>query len=263
MNSAISPPPLPDATESRLSATCRALRELRQRLAQGEWRAGERMPSEPALSKDLRLSRASVRGALAHLENEGLVSRRHGSGTWVNSVRPLVRSLHLNAGSDALIRSRGGTPGIAEMSWRQIEAPADVAERLSITPGTAVIHLYRVRTSDGVPVIVEYDYFPASLLPEAAVTLGSSLYSFLSDVCGVDVTFGIANLEPVLVGEELAPVFGVDAAQLCLLIRQVDYDANERAVSYSSEHHLASAFDFQLVRQGPVPAGTRAAGGAP
>jgi len=118
-----------------------------------------------------------------------------------------------------------------------------------------------VRTSDGAPVIVEYDWFPASLLPAAEVTLGSSLYSFLSNVCGVDVTFGIANLEPALVGAELAPVFGVDAAQLCLVIRQVDYDANERPVSYSIEHHLASAFDFQLVRQGPIPAGTCASGG--
>jgi len=196
--------------------------------------------------------------ALTHLENEGLVNRRHGSGTWVNSVRPLVRSLHRNAGSDELIRSRGGTPGIAEMSWRQIPAPAVVAERLSLAPETPVVNLYRVRTSDGVPVIVEYDYFPVSLLPRPYVTLGPSLYSFLSSVCGVDVTFGIANLEPGIIGTELAPVLGVDASALCLIIRQVDYDASERAVSYSVEYHLASAFDFQLVRQGPIPPGTRA-----
>jgi len=60
---------------------------------------------------------------------------------------PLVRSLHLNAGSDALIRSRGGTPGIAEMTWRQMAAPVEVAERLLIEPGTPVVHLCRVRAT--------------------------------------------------------------------------------------------------------------------
>lgn len=88
----------------RLSATARVVQSLRLRLSQESWSAGDRLPSEPALAKELGVSRVSVRAALAQLESEGLVDRRHGSGTYVNSVRPLVRSLHLNVGSDELIR---------------------------------------------------------------------------------------------------------------------------------------------------------------
>jgi GntR family transcriptional regulator len=243
----------------RLSAAARASQSLRRRLSQESWSAGDRLPSEPALARELGVSRVSIRAALAQLEREGLVKRRHGSGTYVNSVRPLVCSLHLNVGSDELIKSRGRVPGISEMSWRQEEADEEVADRLAIEVGTPVVHVFRVRTSDGAPVTISHDYFAASLLPGQQPGLGPSLYSFLSSVCGVDVTFGIATLEPSLVGEEHAAVFGVDGGESCRVIKQVDYDAAERPVSYSVEYHLASAFEFRLVRQGPMYPGAQSA----
>jgi GntR family transcriptional regulator len=227
----------------RLSASARAVQSLRRRLAEGSWSAGDRLPSEPALAAELGVSRVSVRAALAQLESEGLVNRRHGSGTYVNAVRPLVSSLHVNVGSDQLIKSTGHVPGISEMSWRQTEADEEIADRLALEVGA--------------PVTIEHDYFAVSLLPEQPLSLGPSLYSFLSTICGVDVTFGIATLEPAVAGETYAPVFGVGSDELCLVIRQVDYDAAERPVSYSVEHHLAKAFDFQLVRQGPMHLGPR------
>ncbi|MFK0008939.1 GntR family transcriptional regulator [Paenarthrobacter sp. NPDC090520] len=239
------------STNGRPSASARAAQSLRQRLAARSWAAGERLPSEPALAEELGVSRVSVRAALAELQSEGLVSRRHGSGTYVNSIRPLVSSLHRNVGSDQLIRSRGHVSGIAGMSWQQMPADEELAERLQINVGDPVIDLYRVRTSDNIPVTVEHDYFSAALLPHETISLGPSLYAFLSEVCGIEVAFGIATLEPAFVGEALMEVFNVPANELCLIIRQVDYDPNERPVSYSVEQHLASAFDFQLVRQGP------------
>lgn len=241
-----------------VNAAARAAEVIRKQLAKQAWVAGDRLPSEPALAEQLGVSRVSVRAALAQLESEGLVSRRHGSGTYVNSIRPLVRSLHQNVGSDQLISSRGHVPGISQMNWRETVAGDEVGDRLGIGADAPVIELFRVRTSDGQPVTVERDWFPMSLLPPEPVNLGPSLYSFLSSVCGVDITFGIATLEPARVGAEHAEVFGVPEDDLCLVIRQVDYDANESPVSYSVEHHLASAFDFQLVRQGPADAAARA-----
>lgn len=236
----------------RSNVTARVVRSLRRRLSQGEWAAGARLPSEPALAEELGVSRVTVRAALAQLENDGIINRRHGSGTYVNSVRPLVSSLHNNMGNEQMIRSSGHLPGIAEMSWRQAEADEEIADRLAVETGTPVVHLYRVRTADKVPVTVEYDYFAVSLLPEEPVSLGPSLYAFLSNVCGVDVTFGIATLEPALAGSH-ASALGVDSSDLCLLLRQIDYDAAEQPVSYSVEYHLASALTFQLLRHGPYP----------
>ncbi|WP_077487819.1 GntR family transcriptional regulator [Sinomonas mesophila] len=241
----------------RPSATARAVESLRLLLAERSWGTGDKLPSEPALATQIGVSRVSVRAALAILESEGLVTRRRGSGTYLTSVRPIVNSLHLNTGSSQLLRSRGRVPGISEMSWREVGADAEVAVSLGLELGTPVIDLYRVRTSDGTPVTVEHGYFAASLLPEQMIDVGPSLYDFLSTACGVDVVFGIATLEPAPVGEELSGIFGVGSEELCLVMKQVDYDAAERSVAYCVERHLADAFDFQLVRQPPVHPASR------
>lgn len=236
----------------RANATARVVETLRRRIRKGEWNAGDRLPSEPALAAELGVSRVTVRAALAQLESDGTVNRRHGSGTFVNSVRPLVTSLHVNMGADQVIRSSGHVAGIAEMSWRRTTADAEVADRLGVEIGTPVVHLYRVRTADGAPVTVSHDYFQASLVPEDPINLGPSLYSFLATACGIEIQFGIATLEPVAAGAELAAIFGGSEDEPCLVIRQVDYDISEQPVSYSVEYHLARALTFQLVRQGPA-----------
>lgn len=229
----------------------RAALALRRRLSDEFWAAGDRLPSEPVLAKELGVSRVSLRAALAQLESEALITRRHGSGTYVNSVRPLVQSLHRNIGADQLIRSKGHAPGIAEMAWRRIDADQEVASCLGVEVGTPIVDLYRVRTSDGTPVTIEHDYFSADLVPPGHVTVGPSLYRFLSEVCGKQVIFGVADLKPARVGEEYAAVFGVGPDELCMEIRQIDYTEGEQPISYSVELHLASAYDFHLVRQGP------------
>jgi DNA-binding FadR family transcriptional regulator len=58
-------------------------------LSDGSMRRGMRLPGERALAERLGLSRTAVRDALLGLQMEGLVERRHGSGTYIaaSSVR--------------------------------------------------------------------------------------------------------------------------------------------------------------------------------
>jgi GntR family transcriptional regulator len=56
---------------------------LRRALADGTYAPGQALPSEPSLAQIHRVSRTTVRRALARLAEEGRVARRHGSGTYV------------------------------------------------------------------------------------------------------------------------------------------------------------------------------------
>jgi GntR family transcriptional regulator, phosphonate transport system regulatory protein len=56
---------------------------LAERIATGEYRAGDRLPSEPVLAAELNVHRLTVRRALDELAREGLLHARQGAGTFV------------------------------------------------------------------------------------------------------------------------------------------------------------------------------------
>src|SRR5436190_12969995 len=126
-----------------MAATRRSLRHsiasgLRRRVVTGDLSPGERLPSEPELAKTLGVSRSSLRAAIALLEEDGLVQRLHGSGTYVTH-RPVMRNdLSRNFGVSSMITSMGLAVGTVDEQCDLEPAPAPVAEALGIDPGTPV-----------------------------------------------------------------------------------------------------------------------------
>ena len=59
--------------------------QLRQAIQAGQYGHGDKLPAERQLAEAFGTSRTTVRAALDQLETERLVSRRIGSGTFVNS----------------------------------------------------------------------------------------------------------------------------------------------------------------------------------
>lgn len=56
---------------------------LHREIAAGHWTPGERLPTESQLAQDLDVAVGTLRKSLTVLEKEGLLERRHGSGTYV------------------------------------------------------------------------------------------------------------------------------------------------------------------------------------
>ena len=68
---------------------------LRQRIARGQWSAGDRMPSLDALRREFDVARVTVRQAVNLLQREGLVSAEQGRGTFVTGRPARERRLRL------------------------------------------------------------------------------------------------------------------------------------------------------------------------
>ena len=80
-----------------LRVYCKLEKELRMMIGSGFMPDFHRLRSETWLAAKYGISRGSVRRALDHLENDGLLTRRRGSGTYVapQSVRKEGREWHL------------------------------------------------------------------------------------------------------------------------------------------------------------------------
>jgi len=193
-----------------------------------------------------------MRAAIAMLEEEGIVSRKHGSGTYVTYRPALQHDLGRNFGVSSLIRSTGMTPGTVEESSRAVPAPAAVAEALGVEAGAPLTCLRRVRTAGGRRVVDVTDWCRIEHLApgELPGIRDGSVYAALADR-GLAVDHGVADLTPRNADHELARRLDVPRGTLLLTIEQVDRTADGVAVLVSREHHVADAFSFTLLRRGP------------
>jgi GntR family transcriptional regulator len=236
-----------------LSATVQD--ELRQRIDQGRLPAGSRLPSEPDLAAELQVSRATLREALRGLEEEGLLRRRQGSGTYVADRPRMANSLDVNFGVTEAIRAAGMRAGIA--NGRHWVEPASAAEaaRLELEPGQDVLVVERVRTAEDKPVVLSRDVVPSRLVGDRPQVvermLHASIYEVLERDLGVVIHHGVARFRPVRADHAVAGRLGVPRGELLLYLWQVDYAEDGAAVLSSHEFHLADAFDFTVVRRGP------------
>lgn len=239
-------------TAPRRSLRHSVAKALRQRVIAQKLEPGDRLPSEPELARSLGVSRSSLRAGIALLEEDGLVRRLHGSGTYV-AHRPGVRNdLSRNFSVSSMIAAMGLEPGSVDERCAAEPAPPRVAAALGVRPGTPVSALRRVRTADGRRVVDSADWCRTDVMsPEAISQLeAGSIYAALAD-CGMPVHQGIATVTPDVAMGEVAQRLDVPRGALLLTLFQVDSTADGIVVLASQEHHLADAFEITVYRRGP------------
>lgn len=225
---------------------------LRERIVTNKLGPGDRLPSEPELALSLGVSRSTLRAGIALLEEDGLVRRLHGSGTYV-AHRPGVRNdLSRNFSVSAMIAAMGVEPGSVDERCAAELAPPHVAAALGVRAGTLVSALRRVRTADGRRVVDSTDWCRTDVIsPEAICELEQgSIYAALAER-GMPVHQGIATMTPDVAMGEVAQRLGVPKGALLLTLFQVDSTADGIVVLVSQEHHLADAFEITVYRRGP------------
>ncbi len=225
---------------------------LRAQILAGATQPGDRLETEPVLARRLGVSRSTLRSAIALLEQEGHIERKHGAGTFV-MARPVLRNdLGENFSVTDMIAGARRRPGTADVQAELVAAPADVASQLQVETGAPLSRLKRVRTADGRRVVDSTDWARADdLSPDQLKKIATgSIYGALARL-GRGIQHGIARIEPAIATREVAARLGVRRGTLLFAIHQVDYTEAGRPMLASLEFHLAGMFEFTIYRRGP------------
>jgi len=99
----------------RIPLTLQLQNAVRRLIIDGHLSEGERLPSTRMMASDLGVARDTVEGAYQHLEMEGFLERRMGSGTFVTASEHRFIGHHRSSGRNRTNRSG---PGFAELSRR-------------------------------------------------------------------------------------------------------------------------------------------------
>lgn len=222
---------------------------LRERIADGHWQPGHRLPSEQELAGEYGVSRATVRSALARLVDIGLLRVRQGAGTFVTSHRGGIQAgLQELRSTSRIIAEQGYSCEVVYRSSGLRAATAEEAERFAAPPELPVIAIERCFLADDEVVAFEHDLINAAVLPEGieAGDFTGSVFEFMEPL-GLLPVQAVAHVRAVYDG-----TVGWDPHRpeqpLYVCLDQVHYLADGRAVSWSQAFFVEDKFEFTLVR---------------
>jgi GntR family histidine utilization transcriptional repressor len=138
---------------------------LRERIARGGWQPGVRLPSERELVQEFGCARMTVHRALRELEEEGLIERRQGSGSYVAELHPISNLLQVRDIHDEILeRGHEHTTRVCHVGREK--ADARIAEAMRLARATPVYRVELVHLENGVPIQLEDRHVNPALAPD-------------------------------------------------------------------------------------------------
>src|SRR6476659_4895517 len=170
---------------------------------------GAAIPSERQLCADLGVSRLTVRAALDDLVRDGMLARRHGSGTFVSEPK-IAQELTMTSFTEDM-RRRGMEPGSKTLDLRTVPAGAHLGRLLHVSPSEPVVIISRLRLADHETMAIETLHVRASLVPGLAHDdlERQSFYDILQERYGIEIVGGTQTIEPTVTNEEESAALGV------------------------------------------------------
>ena len=207
-----------------------------------------RLPSEAQLVRQFKVARATVRRALAKLQEERLLYSRPAVGTFVAEAKIEQDLDQLVSFSEFMVYS-GLVPGTrileaVEQTIHDTESP--VLHGLQLRPGARVIFLRRLRLGSGEPLVIANTWLPAALFPGFLKQdlKRLSVYEIMARM-GHRPIDAVQTIESITLPEEEANLLKVTPGSAALLIRRLAYSRG-LPVEYAVDHYRGDRTTFRV-----------------
>jgi GntR family transcriptional regulator len=224
---------------------------LRGRIREGAYVPGSRIPSESELSDELGVSRATVRTVLAKLAVNGLILRKHGDGTYVNSRIRETGANFANLWDFAtLIENNGYKPSIKPLSLVLRPPTEKEAPALAIEPGENVLAMARLFYADDQPVILANNVIPASYLSEPVDQIDGQLTirEILRRYCRQEIAFAITDIRSALAAKETISLMGEQSDRPILELQLAFYSKDNLPLALGINYFNDAILRLSLVQ---------------
>ncbi len=211
-----------------------------------------RIPPETELAQALGVSRTTVRDALGKLENEGVIIRKQGVGTFINHPGLQIKTRIDEIWSyEEALRAHGYTPSVRVLSMEERPADAGTAKALGVKPGAPTLVIEKCFFEDDTPAILARNVIPAELLrctPDKALAR-QPIYDLLERCCNRRFSYYFSDILPVAADESLAAKLGVQAGAALLAFEEVGYDIDNEPVLWAKSWFRDDRIRFRLIRR--------------
>jgi len=213
---------------------------------------GNRLPSEPALAEQLRVSRASLREAMRTFETQGIIRRRQGSGTYVNHPLQVIESgLEVLESIETMAKRIGLSVSPKALSIVRRIAKEEECRSLKLEPYSEVTSVTRVMLAKNHAVAYLVDVLPTDILSPEDLSTGftGSILDLLLQRGEAELTVSRAEIKAVTASSQVARALGIQRGDVLLSIVSELYSEDGRVVDLSNSYFLPGYFKFHVVRR--------------
>lgn len=207
---------------------------LMRRLAHGDWKPGEAIPSETRLKEEFGVAIGTIRKAVDELAAQNILVRQQGRGTFVamhNRERLLFHFFHVE-------RQDGYKeyPEVRLLDFVRDRASRAVADKLGLYEGDRVLRFRNTLALEGVKVMVDDITLPERLFPRLTEKMlrdrPSTLYNLYQDEYNISVLRTTQRLAAGIVPREVAKALELPAGLPVLVIHRIACAYHDKPVEF-------------------------------
>jgi len=224
--------------------------ELRSAIMMGKFDDKTLFPTENALCQKYGVSRFTVREALRKLSQEGLIARKHGSGTSIQPANARAGTLHqpLSNVGEILQYARDTHISFEEMEPQEI--PAKISEQIGITftDKWFVFHGERMKPGRKRPIAVTVAWINPDLADAVSkIDIdAATIFGQLQTHADIEITKITQDIQAIPATPHFAKQLGIDEGDPILRILRCYYDASERLFEISASYHPGERFAYSM-----------------
>lgn len=212
-----------------------------------------KLPPEDVIAKNLGVSRVTVRKALTDLEQEGVVFRIHGKGTFVNPEALQIK-VTINQGREIqqMIIDSGYKSKVEVVNMEVRAAGYKTAEKLQIKPDDMIVVIEKIFYADEHPAVLCVDMLPVSFIgddindKELALPVFHLLRKRAGKIISWDkVEMYISTKEK---GKSITSYVSYMENEAFLVFETTNYDQDNNAVFFDYEFYDTNYIRFNVIR---------------
>lgn len=219
---------------------------------------GSVLPGEPDLARMFSVGRSSIREAMMHLENEGIVERKRGVGTTLTSLaKEPTLGLEVLESLEDLAARQGWKCGTVDVSIEQRVATDEQAKRLSVSPHSTLSAVTRTKTRDGVPFAVMESFVPPRVATMATLQEDFD-YSVVALLAAeMKLRFARSEISAMSCTAPLARKLETKRGVPIVVLTELCFGDDELPLVWNVNYFLAGSIRLEMLRKVNVSRGSR------
>lgn len=218
---------------------------LLERIEKGDFKPGDKLPSEGELMELYSASRDTVRKSLDLLVQDGFIQKAKGKPAIVLDKNKFNFPVSEIASFKEIYKYSNSNPVTHVENLEIIKNDPEIMGCLQMKPDDEAFSLLRVREIDGEKIIIDKDYFSRKVVENLPLRAAQdSVYEYLEQEAGLKIGFAMKEITVQMATEEDIRLLDMKNYDMIVVVKSYTYLEDSTLFQFTESRHRPDKFKF-------------------